>query len=150
MRPSQRLSTACIVLVASLFAHAPAILAVEPDQIVISYSGWETLSRHRWSLDEARAAAKVLIRINDSARAAAFLAWLEPDALRPIETAEPGDARLVIDLYSDGQILTTYYADRFYLYTGDSLHRREIDDAFRLRFRFGELKWAEANGLTSR
>ncbi|HSV44079.1 MAG TPA: hypothetical protein VLJ10_05940, partial [Candidatus Bathyarchaeia archaeon] len=95
----------------------------------IYYLGWDLSTRARLSPEDARARAMVEIAVNDPYVVGNIVKFLDLPAMKKAE--QPGDPRLVIDLYKADGSMTSYYASRFTLYTEDSSLSREIDQRFR-------------------
>jgi hypothetical protein len=74
------------------------------------------------------------ITISEPYKVGQIVRMLDLAALYPFE-GQPGDARLLIDLFDSSGRRTSFYASKWTLYTLDNRRRHPIDEHFRNYFR---------------
>jgi hypothetical protein len=115
------------------FAQASGTFTATPTVVKadIFFTPWYVLTRHAWSVAEAREAAYVRVTIRESSYAAIFGRWLALDKMTKVN-GDPAraDARVVIDLTLVDGAKATVYADRFTLVSEDGSQSRPLDDQF--------------------
>src|SRR5882672_6400869 len=122
-----------------LFTVILALLAVDATaqdtrRATIYYYGWDVFTRTAMTIADVRARYYTKIEIANADEAVSFASKLVARKMTANAKPEFPDVRLVIDLYSADNKVTTYFATPFRLYTADGASSVEIDDAFKNKF----------------
>ena len=126
----------CLIFIIILFldnAYAEKYIRAE-----IYYYDYIYDLRVGMSPSELRERYLTKLIINDSESIKKLIKGFPIEQLQQIqEVSTSKDVRLVLDLYNQDNVLTSYHADRFYFYDSNGNRAAKLRDSFSEKFRVG-------------
>jgi hypothetical protein len=111
-------------------------VAEEYQSIKIYYCDWDFLSRVRMNVDDVRKVFFTKIEIVNQLEIRKFTGGFSKKGWISSNESETPDVRLVMDFYNaNGDLVKTYYASKFYLYSSNGKKKIKIEDKFREKFK---------------